>query len=231
VDPLLPWTCLHNLLIHLLTFSLLLQILHNNSIQIIAALISQNIRGDSVLEDQCAWYGISYLIDTTLGLVLAIICLRILDWQANERDWAHLKHSGVYSGPDGWKHWISQVTAWMLILTVVKIIIYYFMVVLSEPLAYFGAILFLPLQGNIKFELLFVMIFFPGFLNVIYFWVADSYLQAGSEHAGAHEHDESGLQDKKEALIEEESTEGKNYAGTPAWSSLETEAAQRGALT
>jgi hypothetical protein len=178
------------------------------------------------LEDQCAWYGISYLIDTTLGLVLAIVFLRILDWQANERDWLHLRHSGVYSGPDGWKHWISQSTAWMVILTIVKIIIYVFMWIFSEPLAYFGALIFLPLQGNIHFELLFVMIFFPGFLNVIYFWIADDYLQADSQHTDAHE----GVDDKKEALIDDAgatdtatATEGKNYAGTPAWSSLETE--------
>jgi hypothetical protein len=185
------------------------------------------------LEDQCAWYGISYLIDTTLGLVLAIVFLRILDWQANERDWLHLRHSGVYSGPDGWKHWISQSTAWMVILTIVKVIIYFFMWVFSEALAYFGAILFEPLQSNIHFELLFVMIFFPGFLNVIYFWIADSYLQAGSEHADAHE----GHDDKKEALIDDSDqadatapTEGKNYAGTPAWSSLETEKGQSGTM-
>ncbi|MEM7234332.1 MAG: hypothetical protein AAF517_19295, partial [Planctomycetota bacterium] len=57
----------------------------------------------------------------------------------------------------------------------------------SDVLAFMGAILFAPLQINIRFELLFVMIFFPGFLNVIYFWIADSYLKAGDEHEGAFE--------------------------------------------
>jgi hypothetical protein len=188
--------------------------------QIIAALIIGHIRGETVLEDQCAWYGISYLIDTTLGLVLAIVFLRALDTVANEKDWVHLKHSGVYTGVDGWKHWISQVLAWLLILTLVKIIIYFFMWLCSSPLAWAGAILFAPLQGNIHFELLFVMIFFPGFLNVIYFWICDSYLKADSEHAGAHE----GPQDKKEALIDPAETEG-GAEKKPEWTSLETEAA------
>ena len=80
-----------------------------------------------MLEDQCAWYGLCYLIDTTLGLVLAIMFLKLLDSIANERDWAHLKHSGVYSGVDGFSHWVSQVLAWVVILTIVKLLIYLFM--------------------------------------------------------------------------------------------------------
>lgn len=158
-----------------------------------------------MLEDQCAWYGLCYLIDTTLGLVLAIMFLKLLDSIANERDWAHLKHSGVYSGVDGFNHWVSQVLAWVVILTIVKLLIYLFMWLFSEPLAWFGELIFRPFQFNIHFELLFVMIFFPGFLNVIYFWIADQYMKASAEHAGAHEgHDETGLEDKKETLISPE---------------------------
>ena len=76
--------------------------------------------------------------------------------------------------------------AWLVIMTVAKIIIYYFMVYCGDWLGFVGGILFTPLQGNIRFELLFVMIFFPGVLNVIYFWIADHYLKAGTEHAGAY---------------------------------------------
>jgi STIMATE family len=156
----------------------------------------------SQLKDQCAWYGMSYLIDTTLGLFLAISLLGLLDWIANERDWVHLKHSGVYVGPDGYKHWISQVIAWMTILTIVKLIIYGFMRIFSQPLAILGQWLFEPLQGNIRIELLFVMIVFPGLLNVIYFWIADSYLKAKHEHAEAHEQSPSfQLAEKKQALL------------------------------
>ena len=190
---------------------------HYNT-QIIANVISQNIRGTSVLEDQCAWYGLSYLIDTTLGLVLAVAGLRILDKVANERDWAHLKHSGVYEG-EGWLwHWISQSVAWLVILTVTKVIIYIFMWVCSEPLAWVGNMLFAPFQGFKHIELLFVMIFFPGVLNVIYFWIADGYLKAASDQAAAHEHDESGLEDKKESLMQDVAeTELKAYEPAP-WS-------------
>jgi hypothetical protein len=173
---------------------------------VIAAIIIDNTRGETRLDDQCAWYGICYLVDTTLGLILAIWGLKILDTMAHQNDWASLKHSGVYEGVDGVMHWIHQSIAWLVILTVVKVIIYYFIIWTSEPLAYVGGSLFAPLQDNIRFELLFVMIFFPGFLNVIYFWIADSFLQAKPDQAGAHEEDpeETEMAQKKEALLTED---------------------------
>lgn len=173
---------------------------------IIAAIIVNNDDGlSSNLNDQCAWYGMTYLIDTTLGLVLAIWGLKGIDWMANEWDWTSLKHSGVYEGVDGLLHWIHQAVAWLVILTISKVIIYYFMVWTANWLALFGDLLFSPLQSNIHFELLFVMIFFPGVLNVIYFWVADHYLKAGAEHAGAHEEEtlETELAQKKASLLPE----------------------------
>lgn len=192
----------------------------------IAAVISQNIQGESALADQCAWYGMSYIIDTSLGLILAIIFLQCLDKIANDRQWTALMHSGVYDGADTFPHWIAQVCAWMLILTITKILIYIFMTVFFKPLAYIGGILFAPIQGNIRFELVFVMILFPGVLNVIYFWIADGFLKAKKEHSSAHEKD--GLEDKRVALVEEESQQElvKQYAAAP-WSSLATKTTER----
>jgi hypothetical protein len=147
-----------------------------------------------------------YLVDTTLGLILAIWGLKAIDWLANEYDWVSLKHSGVYEGVDGCLHWIHQAGAWMVILTVVKLVIFFFMLWTSEWLGVVGDALFSPLQSNIRFELLFVMIFFPGILNVIYFWIADHFLKAGSEHAGAHEVETLGteLQEKREGLLKDD---------------------------
>ena len=157
-----------------------------------------------------------YLVDTTLGLVLAIWGLKVVDYLSHKNDWAALKHSGVYEGVDGILHWIAQVMAWLGILTVGKIIIYYFMVLMSKPLAWAGGILFAPFETNIRLELLFVMIFFPGFLNVIYFWIADSYLQASSEHHGAHEYDEETelAQQRKEALLTDDEAKTSDGNGT-----------------
>ena len=82
-------------------------------------------------------------------------------------------------------------------------IIYLFMWVCSEPLAWMWTILFAPFQGYKHVELLVVMIFFRDF-SMLFFWIADGYLKASSEHAGAHENDDSGFsEEKKVALMED----------------------------
>lgn len=154
---------------------------------IIAALIVANVRGDFVLEDQCAWYATMYVMDTVVGLVLSIYLLALLDKVSNARNWTTLMHSGVYVGPDRYITWGHQILAWLLILTVVKAILTFLMWAASPILGFWAAILFAPFDGNTRMELLFVMIVFPGFLNVIWFWITDQYLKAEKHHAGAHE--------------------------------------------
>ncbi|KAL3779632.1 hypothetical protein ACHAW5_000598 [Stephanodiscus triporus] len=145
---------------------------------IISAIIAGSGQGSQILDDECAWYAINYVIDTTLGLVITIVFLDWLDRLANYFNWVALKNSGVYEGREGICHWVWQMMAWIILLTLVKLVICLFMWLFSVPLAYVGAILFAPLQSNIRFELLFVMIFFPGVLNIVYFWITDSYLKA-----------------------------------------------------
>lgn len=138
----------------------------------IAKIIAQNVRGDITLDDECAWYAINYLIDTTIGLVLSIMFLQLLDIVADQLDWAHLKNKGVYVGKDRYTTWAVQLVVWIIILTIVKLLICWFMWLTSEWLAWFGKVLFEPFQKNIRFELLFVMIFFlfqrPSSILILY---------------------------------------------------------------
>lgn len=146
----------------------------------------------------------------------------MIDNVANDRDWVHLKHSGVYTGPNGWKSYVVQVLAWLWIQTVVKIILYFFIWAFSDLLAEFGAFLFKPLQSNIRFELVFVMILFPGVLNCIYFWIADSFLKAKKDApGGAHEvqNDESGKTDALLTDVAETELAVNNFLPA-SWSSL-----------
>lgn len=170
----------------------------------IAAVISSYARGEYELEDQCAWYAISFLVDTTLGLFFSLVLLGWLNVEANKRNWTSLMNGGVYEGPDGMMHWGNQVLAWIIILTLVRFVVAFFIWVFSPILARAGDFLFTPLQQNIRFELLFVMIVFPGILNFFYFWVADHYLKAGAEHTDAHEPDSD----------EEEDISPTNYVAT-----------------
>lgn len=154
---------------------------------IIAAVIADNVRGDTELKDQCAWYAINFFIDTTLGLFFSVIFLNALSRLAEEHGWDTLKDGGIYVGPNAFKTWVHQLTSWVAILSVVKLLLCFIMWLFSPILALVGQIVFAPFQSNIRFELLFIMILLPAILNLFYFWIADSYLKAAGEHEGAHE--------------------------------------------
>jgi|AntRauTorckE5430_2_1112549.scaffolds.fasta_scaffold04504_2 hypothetical protein len=158
----------------------------------IASIMSSFTRGDYVLEDQCAWYSISFITDTTVGLFFSLVFLGILNSEAKKRNWDSLMNTGVYEGPDGMVHWRNQLISWVIILTLVKFPVVFVMWALSPILSRAGNFFFQPMQSNIRFELLFVMIIFPGICNFFYFWIADHYLKAGPEHTSAHEpHDDA----------------------------------------
>lgn len=154
---------------------------------LVSAIVAGYKRGQYELKDQCAWYGINFLIDTTVGLFFSIIMLNYLTQQAQKRNWESLRNCGVYEGENGMKHWTYQLLAWMVILTITKFILVFIIWVFYPLLARVGDFSFRPLQQNIHFELLFVMIIFPGLLNFVYFWIADQYLKARPEHSEAHE--------------------------------------------
>jgi len=183
---------------------------------VIAAVINDNVRGDYDLDDQCAWYAINFLIDTTLGLFLSVILLRLMNKEAKKRQWESLINSGVYIGEDAILHWLHQLLSWIAILSLVKVMLIFILWIFSPFLALVGDILFKPIQSNIRLELMFVMIFFPGFLNVFYFWIADGYLKAGSEHSCAHENnhkeDRKSLQEESFVYHGGEITEECDYS-------------------
>jgi hypothetical protein len=154
---------------------------------IVAAVIVGHARGDFILEDECAWYATMYVMDTVVGLILSIYFLKLIDQLADKHGWNTLMHSGVYVGPERYKTWSHQLMAWLSILSVVKVMLTFLMWLFSPVLAKWAAVLFQPFEDNTRIELLFVMIVFPGFLNVIWFWITDHFLKAEGHHAGAHE--------------------------------------------
>jgi len=143
----------------------------------VAKVVSTNTRKGASLDDECAWYGMNFLIDTTFGLLLSVLFLTALSKMAHKWGWDSLKTSGDYSGVNGLTAWRNQLASWLGILSLSKVILTIGLWWWSPFFATAGAIIFKPLQGSPQFELIFVMILFPGALNVVYFWLADSFLK------------------------------------------------------
>jgi hypothetical protein len=138
--------------------------------------------------DECAWYGISFVIDTTVGLALSLALLHYLEKWARRYDITPLVHLGVYTGDTAMYHWTIQLLAWLAILSVAKLVIYIFMYLCAAPLLVIATLLFTkPFAGRRRWELVFVMILMPAVLNCVYFWIADNNLKAGDDETAAHE--------------------------------------------
>lgn len=141
----------------------------------------------SRLHDQCAWYALNYMIDSTIGLLLTFWFLGMLTKIANKNGWEELAHSGVYRGEKAVRIWLFQFTAWLIILSLVRVVEFILMWLTQDFLASLGEPLARVFQYNIRVELLFVMIMFPGVLNVVYFLIIDNFLKADEDTLAALE--------------------------------------------
>ena len=63
---------------------------------------------------------------------------------------------------------------------------------------------------------------FSGISQCYFFWIADGYLKASSEHAGAHENDDSGFSEEKKVALVEDVAESELKICNPPWSAIGT---------
>eukprot|EP00518_Triparma_eleuthera_P002197 CAMPEP_0182453394 /NCGR_PEP_ID=MMETSP1319-20130603/478_1 /TAXON_ID=172717 /ORGANISM="Bolidomonas pacifica, Strain RCC208" /LENGTH=214 /DNA_ID=CAMNT_0024651325 /DNA_START=230 /DNA_END=870 /DNA_ORIENTATION=- len=130
------------------------------------------------LQDECAWYAMNYFVDTSFGLLLSLLLVSVLRSVASSKPYPRLRDQGVYpEGREGWLTFRDQTFAWLCILTLVKAVLCGFLWLFAPFFAVVGEVAFRPFQGHNQAELVFVMIVLPGVLNVMYFWVADSYMK------------------------------------------------------
>jgi hypothetical protein len=73
---------------------------------------------------------------------------------------------------------------WCAILVVMKILVGVAIWVFSSPLSLLGSVLFYPVHGHPKVELLIVMIGCPLVMNMVQFWIQDSFLMDRARNHG-----------------------------------------------
>ena len=77
--------------------------------------------------------------------------------------------------------WILQMVIWCMIVTLSKIIVFFFEVVNHRPIVRMGEAALSFFEGNPRLELVVVMIAIPVSLNSVQFWVQDNFLK-GDKH-------------------------------------------------
>ena len=166
---------------------------------LVALLLKAQTHEDAAIADECGWYFLNFTLDTTLGVALAFAGLQCVEWGA--RRWARsgsarvryvcaaLQQTGRYGNdprrPDR-NVWLTQCAAWLAIIVLVKLILGFIMLILRPTLTDVADNLFLGLRMSAgwKAELAIVMVLCPLGMNMVQFWIQDTFLKADKRRRG-----------------------------------------------
>ncbi|TMW61270.1 hypothetical protein Poli38472_013733 [Pythium oligandrum] len=146
-------------------------------LNIFSAIATANFSAQPSDADECAFYFMNVVIDTTLGVYIAYLLLNVVTAFAMRRNWPSLKHPGRYGDPPSLRVWTIQLLSWMGVLVVMKAIVAIAIYIFRTPLGFMGSLLFYPVHNHPKVELLIVMIGCPLVMNMVQFWIQDSFLK------------------------------------------------------
>mmetsp|Transcript_122358 Transcript_122358/g.357165 ORF Transcript_122358/g.357165 Transcript_122358/m.357165 type:complete len:247 (+) Transcript_122358:87-827(+) len=131
--------------------------------------------------DECEWYWINIMIDTTLGVAVEYWLLRQITrtLQACLADGASDYHSGEYWIGDEFqlRRYVKQLMVWLLVVTLMKLVMVLLILLCQVPLVAIASFLLAPFVQRPWTKLLVVMILTPLCMNVFQFWVVDSFIQ------------------------------------------------------
>jgi hypothetical protein len=131
--------------------------------------------------DQCLWYCLTYIVDSTFGILWNLICLQIFELiMIQFPSLFVIFNFGNYGTPPKLYIFFPQLLVWLLIVIsgklIIIMVIYQFIFPINAVMNYvFHEIL--GVSSHPQLELVLVMVIIPGTLNVIQFWVTDTFLK------------------------------------------------------
>uniref|UniRef100_A0A6P7FSB7 Store-operated calcium entry regulator STIMATE-like n=1 Tax=Diabrotica virgifera virgifera TaxID=50390 RepID=A0A6P7FSB7_DIAVI len=122
--------------------------------------------------DPCTWYLINFLLDSSLGLLIIFIGIRLSQYLSRRKGWESINF-GEYGKPPSANAWMIQCCLYVCLMLIVKGSITLFM-----QLNFWQNVkdfIMSPIP-NAKVEVAFVMLIIPFFVNMLMFWVTDNFL-------------------------------------------------------
>jgi len=135
--------------------------------------------------DPCTWYIVSFLLDSSVGLLVIWAGIRLTIRFSEKYKWKHL-YFGEYGNPPDVKAWAAQSGAYMGIMVVAKILIT--ILIQLEFWDKVRDLILAPIKDP-KVATTVVLLVIPFFFNVMMFWVTDNFLMkkprrtVGRKHA------------------------------------------------
>ncbi|KAL4155130.1 hypothetical protein PRNP1_007243 [Phytophthora ramorum] len=130
--------------------------------------------------DECGIYFVNYVLDTTWGGFTMIAFLRMIDKVAARFGLMDIARCGDYGDPPQMRVWWTQFMAYLVALSLMKMVDMLVLWVFFSDIAYFSTRLFSSFDNHRYLELSIVMLVIPGCCNSAQFWIVDSYLKSES---------------------------------------------------
>ena len=127
--------------------------------------------------DECQWYCLSFVLDSTLGTAVNLFLLTLVENMINHRPALHFLQFGDYGDPPSLGRWTAQLGIWLSLVVIGKLACISILVKFSDSLDIMISYIFQGLRFRPQSELIVVMIIVPGVFNVISFWVTDTFLK------------------------------------------------------
>lgn len=163
-----------------------------------AAANATGMKGEKYQPNPCSFYLLNLAIDTTLGIPILIIILRLLTAGASLTPLANPPESirsGHYGTPPRASWWLKQSLIYFTGLLGMKTCVF-FIFELLPWIVQVGDWALRWTEGNEAVQIAFVMLIFPLIMNALQYYIIDSFIknnQAVNEEEG--EHDEVGEDD------------------------------------
>jgi len=148
---------------------------------------------DADNNDQCIWYFVTLLFDTTIGLFTSIFILFIIENIVNLGGCENFKSGNYFKeeiNTDPHTNtikkkviridcvaWWIQLTLWILAVVLSKWILYYLQAALVKPLDELSGLLFDGLDQLPILKLMIVLFIFPVVCDGFQFWIIDNFLK------------------------------------------------------
>lgn len=143
-----------------------------------SVIIAKNIHG----ADECLWYFITHVATSSFGTAIKLYLIHLIDVLVLRLKITNKYFNfGVYGNPPSLSIFSFQLTVWMLIVIISKVLTYMVLAQMLEPLDRSMSVLFKIFDGHPDLELVVVMIIVPTIMNAATFWITDNFLKKGGK--------------------------------------------------
>lgn len=149
-----------------------------HSLNVVAAVFFGVNPEEGEKSNPCVWYFLNILVDTTLGIGILWLVLKGFKYAVQKLEWTGFQ-SGVYGDPpfiEQLKKWGKQLMVYILSLIIMKVIVVG-LFHLCPWISDFGDWVLQWTVGNYRLQVVFVMLIFPLVMNIMQFWVIDTFIK------------------------------------------------------